>query len=136
MTTRIRTMRTMTPMRTTTRTRMRTRTTKDNNHNNNNNNKTQSSTVPTTTTLICCEIFEISLFLLENCSRMSTFCSLTSLHGWPHLPGSGKGEKIFWTMAILASLGAGGYLGIRSNMYHCHTRSNLEISAVLEILQV
>ena len=53
---------------------------------------------------------------------MSSFCSSTSLHGWPHIPGAGKGEKIFWSMAILASLGAGGYFGIRSDMSHLCNR--------------
>ena len=35
-------------------------------------------------------------------SRFSAFCDSTSLHGWPHIPGSSATGKIFWAITILA----------------------------------
>ena len=35
-------------------------------------------------------------------SRFFAFCDSTSLHGWPHIPGSSTMQKIFWSLTILA----------------------------------
>ena len=34
-------------------------------------------------------------------NRFSAFCDSTSLHGWPHIPGSSTMQKIFWALIIV-----------------------------------
>ena len=52
-----------------------------------------------------------------SCSRTSTmkalfsFCSGTSLHGWPHLPDCGRSNKVFWFLTIIGSIAAAVYFG-------------------------
>ena len=43
-------------------------------------------------------------------SKFSAFCDSTSLHGWPHIPGSSTLEKIFWGVTILTMGGLAIYL--------------------------
>ena len=42
--------------------------------------------------------------------RFSAFCDSTSLHGWPHIPGSSTMGKIFWAITILAMAAVAIYL--------------------------
>ena len=42
--------------------------------------------------------------------KFSAFCNSTSLHGWPHIPGSSTMGKIFWAVTILAMAAVAIYL--------------------------
>ena len=55
----------------------------------------------------------IPLSRLFRMSKLSAFCDSTSLHGWPHIPGSSARGKIFWALTILAMAGLAVYLCTR-----------------------
>ena len=55
----------------------------------------------------------IPLSRLFRMSKLSAFCDSTSLHGWPHIPGSSARGKIFWAVTILAMAGLAVYLCTR-----------------------
>ena len=71
-----------------------------------------------------------------SCSRTSTmkalfsFCSGTSLHGWPHLPDSGRSNKVFWFLTIIGSIVAAVYFGNKTinQFLSSNVATNLETS--------
>ena len=50
------------------------------------------------------------LVLRSRMERFSAFCNSTSLHGWPHIPGSSTMGRIFWAVTILAMAAVAIYL--------------------------
>ena len=71
-----------------------------------------------------------------SCSKTSTmealcnFCSGTSLHGWPHLPDSGRSNKVFWFLTIIGSIVAAVYFGNKTinQFLSSNVATNLETS--------
>ena len=57
--------------------------------------KQETRTLKTAENLPASKLFRMGMF--------SAFCDSTSLHGWPHIPGSTSSmSKIFWGVTILA----------------------------------
>ena len=60
--------------------------------------------------------------------RFFSFCSSTSLHGWPHIPQTSAFGKIFWTFTIVAMAGLAVFLCSR---YQTCNLSNIGFAIIL-----